>query len=76
MAVPEGAWGKISYPPVPPQIITNVFKLDQIRQFQHKDGKNSKFLRASRAFFHFPPKIFSYTPLANMMLVPLLGTGF
>ena len=46
-----------------PQIMTNVLKLNQIWRFQHKNGKNIKFLCASQAFFHLcPPVKFSLSP--------------
>ena len=41
-----------------PQIITNVLTLDQIWRFQHKNGKNNKFLCSLHAFFHSPQKKF------------------
>ena len=57
-------------------IMTNVLKFDQIWFFQHKNGKNIKFLHTLHALFHFPTK--TSCPLPHpppqMMLVPQLWT--
>ena len=59
-------------------MITNVLKLDQIWQFQHKDAKNSKFVVGTfhtHLFQFLPAKMFSppFPPPPLIMLVqPLI----